>query len=98
MNNKIIEELNYKIDNQEKIIRELQEKITLLNKMNEDNYNKYCNELKKNSKAIEYIEKYLYYVIDEYPDPEWKFVNEDGMPKEEAKKELLEILKGDSNE
>lgn len=57
MNNKLIEELNYKIDNQENIIRELQEKITLLNKMNEDNYNKYCNELKKNSKAIEYIKE-----------------------------------------
>lgn len=57
MNNKLIEELNYKIDNQEKIIKELQEKIILLNKMNEDNYNKYCNELKKNNKAIEYILK-----------------------------------------
>ena len=34
---------------------ELKEKLVLVNKMNEDNYNKYCLELKKINKAIEFI-------------------------------------------
>ena len=51
---------------------------------------------KKIDKAIDYIEKYLQeHVIDEYPDEQSVFYDENDRFIPNAKEELLNILKGD---
>ena len=46
---------------------ELKDKLSLINKMNENNYNRYCESLKENQKSqyqIEIMEKYLELIVD----------------------------------
>jgi hypothetical protein len=39
---------------------ELHQRLIAVNKMNEDNYNKYCEALKRINKAINYCKNYMY--------------------------------------
>ena len=80
----------------EKEIQYFKKTITFKNYVKE--VNTLINYKKRCELAIEYIEKYCEdYVIEDSPDEMCLFYNENGSYKPEAKKDLLNILKGSDN-
>lgn len=69
---------------------DLEKKVSLLNKMNEENYEKYCNELKKNKEAVNEINRFIE-IIKSQPSKNDSYLLE-------KLNSFLYVLGSDSNE